>query len=255
MLFIIANYIVKIKFVNRRNHFSRNNLKDKIKNTFSDFAVKKSSKKVDIEIDIYNRALSIKKYSSSYASLLYIHDLNRIIAFQHISIDQFTHILSTEIHHRLVKESGFRLHSSASLIRGKAQLFIGPSRAGKSTIMTLLNPEFPALADDSIIIRKIKNQLFCYQSPLIEKNSWVKKTKNKYSLGNFYFLRKSKTCSINPINDQNKIVKKLSRQVWWVKDGNMKKQITSLTEFASLKDRFFTLSFNKNKTEVTNLFR
>ena len=46
--------------------------------------------------------------------------------------------------------SGLFLHASAAAVGGRAALFLGHSTSGKSTIVRLLEPRCPKLADDSV---------------------------------------------------------------------------------------------------------
>lgn len=68
----------------------------------------------------------------------------------------------------------FYLHASSVIGPGGALVFSGKSGKGKSTIAGILSSKYTVLNDDRIIIRRIDNNLFVFNSPLYEGGSIVK---------------------------------------------------------------------------------
>ncbi|MBU3956714.1 hypothetical protein KKI19_00320 [Patescibacteria group bacterium] len=97
----------------------------------------------------------------------------------------------------LILKKGLMLHAS-SFISEKKQgfIFVGPKDAGKSTIVKLF-PEFIVLADDSSIIRLLRNQWFVYGSPFYERHL-ASRLNIRFPLVGVFFLRQA---------DKNRLVK------------------------------------------------
>ena len=122
-----------------------------------------------------------------------------IFTFYTISLEQFIQLLRYLLFY-LLKRTGFFMHGSVSIHNNKALLFLGPSGKGKSTIIGLLRNKALPFCDDSFIIRKIKSNYYCFQTPFLDKQSWVKKQSKGYLIKNIYILEQSKTVSIENTN-------------------------------------------------------
>lgn len=178
---------------------------------------------------------------------------NKIITFYHISTIQFQIILRNILQTLLFKSNGFILHAAASCINNKAYIFLGKPSSGKSTAMRLLKRKYPPLADDTIIIKQKNNNFTCYQTPAIEKEYLIKKSKNSYPIGGIFFLRKSKDFRIEKINNKNVVLQKLISQLFTEREM-LKKQINYIAHFISEYDKFYFLDFAKNSQKLIELF-
>lgn len=87
----------------------------------------------------------------------------------------------------------FFLHASAFVKNNKAYIFAAPSGGGKTTIIKRINRN-QFLADDVVIIKKIKNQLFVYSSPFEKKAT--PSIREKVPIVAIYFLHQSKNNAI-----------------------------------------------------------
>jgi hypothetical protein len=252
----VAGFSIKINFIDPGDYsFSKKKLKGDVSKYLKGFIHgqgKINDFKIEIKQKIDNDVIYKKKDKSFYFK---IFDLKKgqINCNYEISFSQMSFIIRHVILQLLSKNNGFLMHGSAVAIKDKAYIFTGPSGAGKSTIMKMLNAKYPALADDSIIIKKERGQYYFYQTPIIEKESWVKKQSKKYPLGGIFFLNKSKSFKIDKISDKKKIVTRLISQLF-VNQDETAKQVNSLVDFIKKFDRFNMISFSKNQKKLFELF-
>jgi hypothetical protein len=255
----IAGFNIKLIFYSflRQKNFSINNLKKRIINLFKGFIAKTEPKCTDFKIKFYKRIPNIieKKINNRNTYFLYLYEQNdnEIRTFQHISINQFVFIL-IRLLQQLVVKNGFILHSSASLINNKACLFIGPSGAGKSTIINLLKQNYVPIADDSVIIREKDGKFFLYQTPVIEKNYWIKKSNQKFEIGKIYILKKAKNFKIIKINNPKYIIQLLLKQLWTTPD-DVRAQINIFYKFIEGFHHFYLLHFVNNNKQALEFFK
>lgn len=148
---------------------------------------------------------------------------------------------------KLLAGKGFIVHASSALVKGKAQVFLGKSGAGKSTAISLLKQTCTVVSDDNVIIKSSGNNgYFVFQTPFFEKNIGVgNKGKSEYPLGKIYFLKKAKLNRIEPINNKQSIISKLMPQLYTEK-SLLRKQTPSIMDFISCRDIFYNVSFNKD---------
>lgn len=253
----IAGFNIQIDLKPTERQFAFK-LKDKeIKKYWTGFVVDKP-KKIDFKINFIERSylevLYKKKEKKQYMGFFEEKNNKEINTFYQISIFQFQTILR-HIVNKLLKGNGFILHSSASNISGKAFLFTGNSGAGKSTTMKLLNSEYPALADDTVIIKKEKSQYYLYQTPSIEKEWWVKKTSQKLPLEKVYFLKKEIFFKEEKIIDKNLPFEKIIRQFWTEDDKFVSKKTKLIYKFTHSFNNFYYLSLYKNKRKLLAFMR
>lgn len=257
----IAGFNIKLAFhlppIKSTKLFLVNDLPRQIKDTHIGFIYQKSPPDIDFEIKFYKRmpifiSKKIKNINANYL-YLFAEDKNITRTFLHISISQFIFLLIRIIQKLLSQRQGFILHSSASLVNNQAYLFVGPPNAGKSTVMTMLNDKYSSLADDSMIIKKGIGCFYCYQTPVIEKNYWVKKTSRRYKIGKIFFLRKAPYFKAEMITNKNYIISHLSKQLWTIKD-DLGGQMKLLLELVKNFDQFYFLYFTKNMKGMVRFF-
>ncbi|MFA5770293.1 MAG: hypothetical protein WC894_02250 [Patescibacteria group bacterium] len=233
-------------------------LKEKeIKKYWTGFIVSKP-KTIDFIINFIERSylevLYKKKEKKQYMGFFEEINKKEINTFYQISIFQFQVILRRIIS-ILLAGNGFILHGSASDINGRAFLFTGNNGAGKSTTMKLLNPEHPALADDTVIIKKENSQYYLYQTPFIEKEWWVKKNSQKLELEKVYFLKKEKFFKEEIIKDKNLLFEKIIKQFWTEDDEFVSKKTKLIYKFSHEFNKFYYFSVAKNKKRLLDFIK
>lgn len=208
--------------------------------------------KITIRQKADNEIINNKKGKSFYFKIFEI-EKKLIDCSYEISFSQLSFIIRYIILQLLSTHNGFLMHGSGVVINGKAYIFTGPSGAGKSTIMKMLNKEYPALADDSVIIKQENGEYYFYQTPAIEKESWVIKKSKKYPVGGVFFLNKSKNFKVEKIVNKKWIVERLISQLF-INQDQTKKQISKIMSFIKKFDQFKTISFSKNQKELLDFF-
>lgn len=252
----IAGFAIGVRFHPTEPPFLKEKgFKDRLSFYFYGF-VSKSAKKVDFWIDVKERTnleVMIQTVSKKHFLNIYEEDGETLITFYHLSEVQFSLILRKICQQLLSKHNGLIIHASASLVNDQAFIFLGPSGAGKSTIIKLVSKTYPALADDSIIIKKEGREYYFYQTPFREKSFWVIKGSGKFRLGKIFFLKKARSQKITKLTDKEEISKNFLEQ-FLTQEANPNAQIESLLKFISQFKSFYLLHFNlKNPQELIEL--
>lgn len=260
----IAGFTIKLDFYPRRKsptpNPSYNKLFEAINSQFKGF-ISEPKGKVDYTVALQRQhpAILKKRIKGHEVALLHFYTqkpgYEKIFTYQHISISQFLILLKKIVHKLLIKNDGFILHASAVKFNGKAVIFVGKHGAGKSTAMTLLNKRFPAIADDSVIVKKEGNIYSMYQTPfVVEKNRWIHRGKALFEIDKICFLKKSPYFKLEKINDKEFIVLRLVKQIFSERIG-MASQAKYLIEFVEKFDGFNFLYFAKDNEKLTRLLR
>lgn len=118
-----------------------------------------------------------------------------IKTFYSISLEELSQLLKYIIFH-LIQGSGFFIHGSVGIHEQKALLFLGDSGKGKSTVLRLLQKKTTPFADDIFIIRRIHSIYYCFQSPYLDKQTWILKQSNGYEIRKVFLLNQAKTTTI-----------------------------------------------------------
>lgn len=229
-------------FLKNFNYEYKNFIKDNLK------------EKADITIEIIDGHFNVlsKKLDQKIYKFIYFYKIlssKKILTFYYISIYQFKEIILNLLQ-KLTINDGFILHASGNLLEQKVILFTGNSGAGKSTAMKLLRNKFTPLYDDSVIVRYVRNTFWAYQIPIDEKYSFIKKNLDCYEIKYFFFIKKGKKCSIQKIEDKNKIINLFSAQFWSDKKY-ISKKLEMLIKFVYKNDFFYYFTFPKNKKMMT----
>ncbi|NMB57422.1 hypothetical protein GYA19_05825 [Candidatus Beckwithbacteria bacterium] len=261
----VAGFCIKIEFNKTPRLFEKKIIKNQIKKTFKFFIKQqKNTTRSFFTLNFVDRMAPriITKVKKKENFIEFYRLKGRhIITFYDISIIQFQYIMQYVIQLILINNQGLFIHSSAINYCGKAYLFLGQSGTGKSTIIKMLKNKFEILSDDSSIIKKSGNKFFYYQTPFIEKESWVPKKNIKYPIGKIFLLRKSKKIKLKKVNNKNYVIEQFSKHIFfdwtpidWVKGKQNKANFKHLLHFLLNFDQVYQLSFPKNKTDVVNLF-
>jgi len=255
----IAEFIIRIVVKPNKVEnwsYARNKIRDEILDYCKNFiVVKRDNQKIDFYLDtellevIFEKKRSDKKYISFYD----LTSGKKITTYNHISIFHFQHILKTALYILLTRNNGYVFHSSAANINGKATIFLGPQGSGKSTTVALLHKKFPALADDTSVVRREGKNLYLYQGPFFEKQWWIEKIDKKYLVDRIFFLRKANYYKIEKITDNEYIFNTLLKQVQ-IEENTMKVLVKSVNDFVKEFSQFYCLYFAKNHDKLINLF-
>ena len=168
------------------------------------------------------------------------------------NIFQFQYILRTVLQILLINHHGFFLHASANNINGKANLFLGKNRAGKSTISQLIRSKYSVLADDMVIVKKENNIFKLYQSPYMEKNQNFKRGSGYYIIDRIFFLKKASFCKLEKIENKKLILLKVLSQLYTDKESKIK-QVGYIFDLISRVNKFYILYFTKDGEKLKNL--
>lgn len=122
----------------------------------------------------------------------------------------------------LVNYEGFYLHSSAVVRDGKAYLFSGPSRVGKSTHTRLwqdaFGPDIRVINDDKPALRRVDGVWYAYGTPWCGKDGI--NANEMAPLAGVCFLRKAKENKIRRLSKIEAMQKILSQTIYKFSDVN-----------------------------------
>jgi len=222
-----------------------------IKITYKGFLLSGEPKKIDYYIILWNDSnpFFLRQGKKNFLFFYEQTGFRQITVSSPLTWIHFS-ILLRVILSDLLQENGFLLHASASIINSKAVIFLGKSGAGKSTVTQLLKPKYRILADDTIIIRKENNTFYLYQTPFIEKHSYLK-TNHKYLILSINFLKKEKICKLKKVVNSTQIRKQFFSQLYSEKKY-LSKDIKIVLEFLAKFQAFYILFFSK---EPNSLFK
>ena len=260
LYFKISDFIIALTFHQENRPFLLSNIKNNIIKFYHEFLIS------DSERNISKPNFTIEFHSAKYLKISYdgqkrfinYYDKKskkKFIVYDHISIAQFQFILLKLLLNLYEKKTVLLLHASAVNIDNNAYIFIGRQSSGKSTIIKLLKNKYQALADDTVIIRKFSGRYYFYQTPFVEKESWVIKSPKRYYLGKIFLIKKSKTSTVRKIIDKNIIFQNILNNVLpeWNHLLHNKQQIGNLLDFSINYPYFYELKFNKNQSCLTKL--
>lgn len=235
-------------------------LKQEILNFLQGFRLRTKSSKIDYQIDIvWDRYTDIKFYfnrknfNSEYYFINYCETeyKNKSICYYRISLFEFSIMLRQIITYLLRNSEALSLHASAVGHGEKANIFLGKSGAGKSTIRHLLKKKYISLADDYILIRKESSSYYVYQLPFFEGKIRIRKTSKKYLLNGTFFLEKAKDLNLTPVTDKELLIRLIAKQLLLEnKKRPVKQQMQTVLKFVSEFHRFYKLKFTKNESKL-----
>jgi len=191
--------------------------------------------------------------NSSFIEFFQVKNKIYYTSFYHISLYQFYSLLAHVMNMLLSKHGGIMVHASATLIQGKAFLFLGHSGGGKSTIISLLKNEFTTLADDYVIIRKIKKEYIAYQTPYPEREEWFSKSQSPLQIGKVYFIKKGLKISEKVITNESKVNYLMENTP--LPENEKDSYVKFIMDFIAKESYFFEFTFPKNKTVVKNFLQ
>lgn len=218
----IAGFFLKINFRTRND--AANKIKRHFLSNYKSFILKKKIKKVNYSIELIERdnkkEISINQFLKTENNVLirlysirtkndsliklYSEDKKRkkISIMLPVSSDEIEFILRHIFYKLLKANHSFFMHLAAVIHKGEAYLFLGDSKAGKSTLVKLLKKYMLPICDDRGIIKKEKDLYYLYQSQYKEKNSYQKNS-NGFKINKIFFLKKSINFKIQKIPSIN----------------------------------------------------
>lgn len=248
----IAGYSIKINFHSTEEFHWQDDLFSTISRYYKGFIISKVPKPNFI-IHVSNLAfLTLKKKVAGADALFNCLAFKKdgiISVSYYISFYELSYLITSSIQEHIYASGGFFLHASSVIIKRAAHIFIGKSGSGKSTISHLLSEKHQILSDDTIIIKKVRNSYYAYQSPLIDKNSReIKKINKGYPVKGIYKLFKhtdtSKKIILNRIEKFNGIKKYL------IYSPPMGTADRSITLFCRNRTPLYDLYFEKHAKKI-----
>ncbi|MBD3202657.1 hypothetical protein GF327_00020 [Candidatus Woesearchaeota archaeon] len=154
----------------------------------------------------------------------------------------------------LLQKDYLSLHACLVEKKNKGIVFCGKSGSGKSTIAKLSSG---SLCDEYILIKKIKNDIILYSTPLSQSMKCRKKILN---LEKLFFIKKSDKNSITKMSNKNawiEIMKNenLFRMGFYSDNPGLKIKIISLLLKIFRDFKFYQLEFKKDKTFWENIYK
>lgn len=253
----ISDCIIKLVFYNCSFPGEKERLIEVVSGHYAGFIVQKPRQQADYTVKIIDSTTEIsffnKENGNGYMFFYHRESARVFETYYYVSIFQIQSLLFDMLLEYLDRTEGFIMHASANSMGGKAAIFLGKSGAGKSTIMTLLNPRFPAIASDSIVIKKSGGDYYAYQTPFFEKETWVKRKTGRIPISRLFFLHKSKRCRVEKAGGEGDILNKVIQQVvkHEKKEGDM---VNRVMKFIAEKPLFYQLYFPKDAEVVISFF-
>lgn len=252
----IAGFNLKIEFhpfIKYGSPHQRQSFIKNIKKYLKNFTLTKEPKILNFTVQAVTTLINyVEVKQPDTVSFILFKKINEttIETYTYLNVLQFQAILQDIIFSLTVKNNGFVIHASAVAKENKAYLFLGKPTAGKSTAIRLLKDHFQPIADDTIIIKKESGKYYAYQTPFIEKQSWLQKESKQYELTKVFFLNKSKTTSTEIISEPTRILDLFLDHILISSENNEK--IIEESLILIKKTNFYILNFRKNKKELIN---
>lgn len=250
-----CGFKIKIKLEKSQFNTAKEVFKDNFINTFKHIIPSKPHGTPDYTVSVSDISWSsitpIKKKGGYFFCLYNEKNDNQINTHYFISMGLFKVLLMQILQNLTIKSQGILIHASSSIINDKADIFYGISGAGKSTIISLLQNNNKAFADDKVFIIKKSGRFIAYQMPFLEKTGWIERGQKPFPVGRVFFLVKSNNCRIEKIQSKEQAFQEFMSKFDAVKNV-FKKDSQTLLNFITSHDCYY-LYFSKNKNELTKL--
>lgn len=197
------NFYIKITEVIFRITFNDRKLFDALKNYF--YLTKLDG---EAEFEIFVRSL---KKDCIEKRFQIVNNRKIEIRFPNGKLTQFK---LSRLHYALIGAVGylsltknlFLLHASSFVKNNKSYIFSAPSGGGKTTIVKKIKrSKLLVLADDVVIIKKIKRECFVCSSPFEKRQAPL--IREKIPIATIYFLHQSKNNMIKTLNYSQRLKK------------------------------------------------
>jgi len=255
--FQAAGFNIKIEFAKSKRLIANDRLREALIKQLSGFMIESKGIVFDFTIKVvYCPELLFGRTTKViYAPIFNQLQTNKAEISYYNSLDHFNSALLEILNQLLIKHNGFILHASACVFQGKPLIFLGKTNNGKSTVVQLLLPEAKILADDHLLVRRIKNDYNFFQSPLIERNPYPKFGLINYRIDSLYLLQKSKCCETKKVASKDYLAKLLPKLVAFPKlvssdlENNLSRNVGRFIE----EQNFQLLSFGLDKKKLKAL--
>lgn len=253
----IAGFNFKLNFLPSDNLFLRQTFIMDFNKYFSGFKVEKPKGKIDFTIDL-REAVNIemiynKRQNTYYSEVVKLKGSNKASTLYRIGFLQFSFLLKQLLLRMIRKKNAFMLHTSSVNIGGRAYLFMAHSGGGKSTTMKFLSKTYSSLGDDSAIIKKEGGKYYYYQTPMVEKEYWIKKGSRRYEIGGLYFINKAKVFEEKDFDSKKDALIKIMDQLL-ISDQDNRDTVKLLLAFIRNFSQFKLLYFPKDDKNLLQYF-
>lgn len=244
-----CDIVIECRYTDINNNILHSKTFKLYRKVYSQFTV--SKRKPDVVVTFLDNSWKTFNTQEEHYVKFYEETKNGINTYYSISIPQFEIILAEIIKTFLDKKGIIPIHGSASLINGKAHLFLGPSGAGKSTVSHLIQKRYQKLSDDHFFIVRKNKKFYLAQSPLTEKIK-LKRTYKLFPVGNILILQKAKVNNISRIYD-NELAEFVIKQLLYT-EKLLDFQMNMVTELSKT-IHGYVFRFNKNKNSLLRFFQ
>ncbi|MCL4364042.1 hypothetical protein M1328_02270 [Patescibacteria group bacterium] len=262
--FSIGGFYFNFIFYHLDEFTDKEKLEFEVVKFFQNFRLKSIPSKIDYQIDIvWDKYAEIRfffeKKDDEYFYINYFinKSKNKTVTFYRNSLFEFNVMLRLILSFLLRTNNGFFVHASAVAYNDKADIFLGKSGAGKSTVRQLLDEKYLSLADDVAILKKESKKFYIYQFPFLEGKTYlVKKTNKKYLLNRVIFIDKADNYKLIQLTDKKSIIKLMSKQLLF--DNNprlLSKELKNTLQFVTKFNRFYKLKFARDKNKLLELIK
>ena len=250
----ISGFTFKFIFHDTEYHYSKELFLKMFRSSFKGFFVAESNQKPHFSIHIIQKN-EVKVWRQNNENYIEFYSTakkrNNITTFYTISIQQLSLLIRYALQ-SLLRDNGFFMHGACSIFDNNANIFLGDSGTGKSTILKLAKKFTTPFADDIFIIRKIGRDYICFQSPIFDKQRWIIKNHLGYKIRNIYFLEHSNKFEIRNLTKEE-ILQGCMKQV--VYTNSTKYFLTNCFQFINQQyNKTKKLYFQKKDTHLKEVF-
>ncbi len=252
----VAGFVIKMVLEQTEQVFFKHKLIEAIQQIWGKGGfLGKTSKTWDFEIRFVSQANRMRIIHKEGGKKHYYLTSERnfrfrkAIVFYHTSLPTFQMLLR-EIMAFLLLRDGFLLHaSSCQDEKGNLKAFLAPSGGGKTTIANLISKTktFVKFSDDILLIRKVKGEWLFFSPPFVEKE--MLPTKRKAKNIEIFFIKKSKSPSKEKLDENDKILKFILKQVWVRKEKLEKQTLANVMAFVA-ENKFHLLKSTLNARQM-----
>lgn len=193
--------------------------------------------------------------SNAISYLPYCEEIDKFtfITYYHISTIAFKQLYFKLLDRIITQNEGIFLHASGVVRNNEAELFLAPSGGGKSTLASIFKRKINSIADDSVLIKKVGDVYKAFVLPDIDsytlKIRLQKLTENSFPIKRIYILCKSKSWSMDKIDDTVRVQSLILKQLLAQNETRRKQSVKALQFAENYINQTFLLQFPLNGNE------